>query len=161
VRLRSAVLALLLAAASARGDGGVLRLSQPAGPFEISIFTAPTPLRVGAADVSVMVLARPDREPVLDAQVRVLLRAGNLERTVAATRAAATNKLLYAAAVDIPAAGQWTLAVHVVSPAGEADVSCAVDVAPPRPPFAAFWPYLVLPAVAVALFAVHQWLKRP
>jgi len=149
----------LLTASPAYGDGGLLRLNQTAGPFEISVFTAPTPLRAGTADVSVMVLSRPDRAPVLDAQVRLTLRSAERELTAEATRAAATNKILYAAALDFPAPGAWALAVHVASPAGEAGVSCAVDVAPPRPPLAIFWPFLLLPAAAVVLFAVHQWLK--
>ena len=153
-------LALILAPAAARGDGGLLRLNQAAGPFQISVFTAPTPLRVGFADVSVMVFEQVSRAPVLDANVRLTLRRGDLERSAGATRAAATNKLLYAASLDLPEPGDWTLAVRVRSPEGEGAVSCGLDVADALPRAVVFWPYLVMPVIAIALFAVHQWLKR-
>lgn len=159
-RLGALGVGVLLAAAAARGDGGLMRLSEMAGPFEITVFTAPTPLRVGAVDVSVMLLERAGHAPVLDAAVDVTVRGPGPERTGAATHAAATNKLLYAAVLDISAAGQWSLLVQVRSNAGAAAVSCPLDVAPPLAPVVAFWPYLALPAVAIALFALHQSLKH-
>lgn len=153
-------LAIALAASSARGDGGVVRLSQTAGPFEITLFTAPTPLRVGVVDVSVLVQTAADHTPVLDAEVQVALRGPGLERTGAATHAPATNKLLYAALLDVPGPGRWTLAAQVHAGERDATVSCAVDVAPPLPPVVAFWPYFAFPGALIALFALHQWLKR-
>lgn len=153
------VLPVLLAAATARGDGGRVQLSETAGPFAVTVFTAPTPLRVGPVDVSVLVQGADGGAPVLDAAVQVALAAPSGERAAAATHAAATNQLLYAAVLDVPAPGRWTLAVHVAGRAGDAAVSCEVDVAPPLPPALAFWPYLALPGVAIALFALHQWLK--
>jgi hypothetical protein len=158
-RLRLLTLGALLVAAPARGDGGLLRLSETAGPLVVSVFTAPTPLRVGPLDVSIMVQATDDHSAVLDADVQVVLRAPGLERTAPATREAATNKLLYAALLDLPAPGRWTLAAHVRAGARSAVVSCDVDVAPPLAPALAFWPYLALPGVAIALFALHQRLK--
>lgn len=156
------VLAVLLAAAAARGDGGLIRLNESAGPFVVSVFTAPTPLRVGPIDVSVLVQNAVDHAPVLDAEVQVTLRAADIERTTAATHAAATNKLLYAASLDVPEPGRWSLVAEVRAGAHDVAVSCAIDVAPPPPPVVAFWPYLALPGVLIALFAVHQWLKaRP
>jgi len=160
LRAAGAVLALLGGATTARGDGGLLRLNESAGPFEISVFTAPTPLRVGPADVSVMVLATVGRAPILDADVQVALRLGALARSASATHAGATNKLLYAAWLDIPEPGAWALDVRVQSAAGSAALSSTLDVAPPLSPLVAFWPYLALPGLAVALFAAHQWLKR-
>ncbi len=158
LQLPAVALAVLVSAPTARGDGGLMRLSQAAGPFEITLFTAPTPLRAGRVDVSVLVQA--DRAPVLDAEVQVALRAPGLERTAAATRAAATNKLLYAALLDVPEPGRWTLEARVRAGERAATVSCEVDVAPPLPPLLAFWPYVAFPAVAIALFALHQWLTR-
>jgi hypothetical protein len=157
--LAIALITALLAAAAARGDGGMLRLEQAAGPFDISVFTAPTPLRVGQVDVSVMVLRQTDHAPVLDADVQLALHGPGGDLTAAATAAAATNKLLYAALIDVPAPGRWRLSARVRS--GESDVTVAgeVDVAPALAPAWAFWPYLMLPGVVIALFAVNQWLK--
>lgn len=151
--------AVLLAAVAARGDGGLLRFKQAAGPFDISVFTAPTPLRVGQNDVSVMVLRQTDHAPVLDADVELGLRGPGGELTAAASATAATNKLLYAALIEVPAPGRWRLSARVRS--GESDVTVAgeVDVAPALGPAWAFWPYLVLPGVVIGLFAVNQWLR--
>ena len=154
-------LTLLLAVGVARGDGGLMRLSQTAGPFEITLFTAPTPLRVGSVDVSVLVLTAADHSPVLDAEVELTLRAVDTtgsERTALATHAAATNKLLYAAPLGVPAAGRWTLTARVNANSRAAAVECEVDVQPPQAPVVTFWPFLVLPGAVVALFALHQWL---
>jgi hypothetical protein len=160
VRLRCLTVGALLVATAAHGDGGLLRASEAAGPLVVSIFTAPTPLRVGPADVSIMVQATDDHSAVLDAEVQVVLHGPGVERTATATRAAATNKLLYAALLDLPAPGHWTLAAEVRAGARRAHVSCEVDVAPALPPALAFWPYLALPGLAIALFALHQWLQR-
>ena len=149
---------MLLVAAAASGDGGQIRLSEHAGPFVITVFTAPTPVRVGPVDVSVLVQEGIDDAPVLDAEVQVTLRAADTERTAAATHAAATNKLLYAASLVVPAPGRWTLATEVRAGERAAAVAGEIDVAPPPAPVVAFWPYLALPFAVIALFVLHQWL---
>ena len=152
---------MLLAAAAARGDGGLICLSERAGSFVVTVFTAQAPLRVGPIDVSVLVQSAADHAPVLDAEVQVTLHAGGIERTATATHAAATNKLLYAASLDVAVPGRWSLATDVRA-GDHVAVSCAIDIAPPSPPMVAFWPYLALPGVLIALFALQQWLKaRP
>ena len=153
------VVAALFSAAAARGDGGRICVSGPAGPFVVTVFTAPIPLRVGPIDVSVLVQSAADQAPVIDAAVQLTLRSKEIERTAAATHAGATNKLLYAASIDVPTAGEWTLAAAVRVDASTADVGCELEVVPPPPPVVAFWPYLVLPFAITALFAVHQRLK--
>ena len=151
--------AALLAAVSASGDGGLLRLNQVVGDVQIAVFTAPTPLRVGTVDVSVMVQRAAAQTPVLDAEVEIVLRSGGVARAAAATHAAATNKLLYVALIEVPAAGRWEIAARVRSGGVEATVATEVDVAPPLGAAWDHWPYLVLPALVIALFAIHQTLK--
>ena len=38
--------------------------------------------------------------------------------------------------------------------------SCTLVAAEALPPVLAYWPYLAVPPLVVALFAVHQWLGR-
>jgi hypothetical protein len=150
-------------AAVARGDGGVVRFNGPAGPFDVTVFTAPTPLRAGPVDISVLVRDRTVQQPVLDAQVVVrLVPANAMSSAVAAvaTRARATNKLLYAALAALPAPGSWNMQVTIRHGAGTATVSQPLEVARPLPPLLAFWPYLAVPPVCIALFILHQWLSR-
>jgi hypothetical protein len=146
---------------AADADGGVVRLSQHAGPYAVTVFTSPTPLRPGPIDVSVLVQDGHSGDVVTDAAVTVTLRAGDEpSRQVrgAATRAQATNKLLYAALLDLPAAGSWQVEVGIDRRDTPAAVSFAVDAAPALPPWRAYWPYFALPALAIALYALHQWL---
>lgn len=147
----------------ARADGGVPRLSEKAGGYRVSVFTSPTPVRAGPVDVSVLVQDADAGELVPD--VRVVVRAaprGQPATVVSypATAEAATNKLYRAAVVELPEPGWWHMEVTVEGVRGSAQVRFAVEAAnrPPR------WPALTLwvgwPALAVALFSVHQVLVR-
>jgi hypothetical protein len=157
------VLAAGLAAMAARGDGLHLVISQPAGPFVISIFTAPTPLRPGPAEISVLIQEKDGRRAVPDADVQVALRAADgprTERTGTATRGAVANKMIYGTRIDLPASGRWTLTASVRAGERSATVSSALEVAPALAPLVAFWGFVALPFVAIAVFALHQWLKH-
>ena len=158
----STTIILLLLAARADGDGGAIQLRQADGPFLVTVFTAPTPLRAGPVDVSVLVQTRAGNDPVLDADVLVTLVSssgdGSAIRT-AATRTQATNKLFYATAVNVPAEGSWELRATVRRGSDVANVGSSIAVAAPLPALLAYWPYLAFPPVAVVVFALHQWLR--
>lgn len=156
------LLALLaaLAAAPAWADGGSVRIQADAGALRITAFSAPEPLRVGEADLSVLVQQRENGEPVLGAEVTLRLEGPTTASpiVVRATRAAATNRLLHAARVELPEAGTWRLQVEVRQQHGVVEVDGALPVAPPAPRLASLWPYLALPPGALALFALREWL---
>lgn len=151
----------ILTAAVALADGGTVRLKERSGPFVITVFTSPTPLRAGPADVSVLLQEAASDRPILDATVVIALRPLDDHRPpirVPATHRDATNKLLYAALVDVPVAGVWGLHVTVRHGDVSAEVTCPLDVAPPAAPLRSYWLYLALPPLVAALFALHQWL---
>jgi hypothetical protein len=158
--MRVLLLAALLLAGAARGDGGVLRLSQASGPFVLSLFTAPEPLGAGRAEVSVLVQARDT--VVLDADVELRLRAPDgEEQSIAVTRAASSNQLLASAWVDLPTPGRWHLAVTARRGDDTATASCDLEVAAPPPSgLAAHWTLLALPAPFILLFAWRERLLR-
>lgn len=158
--LLASLIVIVLSAPAATADGGLVRLSQRAGPYVITVFTSPTPLRAGPADVSVLVQSAGDDTPVLDAAVSLVVRRkdGGGEVRAMATRSAATNKLLHAALLELPDPGPWSIGVHVDGPSGSALVSCELDVAPPRSAAFAYWPYLVAPWAVIAIYALHQRL---
>ena len=98
-----------------------------------------------------------------DAVVDILLESATspIERRQArATTDAAANKLAKAAVVDLPAAGQWTLTVSVRFNDDSARVTCLLPVVPARSRMSLIWPWLLVPPVAIALFAVHQTLMH-
>ena len=72
-RLCLTILATFLLAAPARGDGGTVRISERAGPYRVTVFTSPSPLRAGPVDVSVLVQDGETGELATD--VRVTVRA--------------------------------------------------------------------------------------
>jgi hypothetical protein len=114
-------------------------------------------------DVSLLVLDEMG-QPVGD--LTVLVRAvplGDFAAVVEcpATTEAATNKLLYAAPFDLPAAGRWLLEIDLAGPRGPAHVACEVEAADPLPRWAEVWVWVVLPAVPILLFAVAQRGKKP
>jgi hypothetical protein len=147
----------------ALADGGVPRLSERAGSYRVSVFTSPTPVRAGLVDVSVLVQDADTGALVPDVHVTVRAAPRGRPETVisnSATAEAATNKLYRAAEFEIPEAGWWDFEVAVEGERGPARVRFALEAAD-RPP--AWWtlaPWVGWPALAVALFSLHQVLVR-
>jgi hypothetical protein len=140
-----------------------VRLSRQEGGYRVTVFTAPTPLRAGPVDVSVFVQDAAKGEPLSGG--RVTVRAVPRGRAVdaieeTATTEAATNKLFRAAVFDLPGPGWWEIEVRIEGPHGGARVGFQVEAAEALPHWASLWPWVSWPAVAVLLFAVHQWLVR-
>ena len=178
--------AMALLCGSARGDGGTLRLSEIAGPYRLSVFTSPSPPRAGRLDVSVLVqdAATGAILPNAAVSVRVASTARpDVLRTYAATRAAATNKLLRAAICELPAAGGWRIEVSVEGqaagrnaadrnvaesdfadspiPAERANAASAAFALVVGEPAPAWWDmslWIGWPALAIGLFGVHKVL---
>jgi hypothetical protein len=141
-------------------DGGIVQFQKQAGPFFITLFSAPVPLRVGVADLSVMVQKIEDRSPVLDCDVVLQLsHPGERDIRLAATRAQATNKLLYAGQPALRRPGKWHVDVEIKARGDTVRVAGDMIVLPEEAPLIAHWPYFALLPVAVALFALNQWLK--
>ena len=145
----------------AHADGGAVQFQKSTGPFVITVFTTPTPLRVGAVDFSLMIQSRENQQPVLDCQALVQLhKEGAMSIRCEATHEAAQNKLLYAAQVNIPEPGEWELEAVItrrddsVSINGPIAVSCSSTL------LFTYWRGLAFPPVLILLFVLNQWVKR-
>lgn len=156
-----ALVAVLLTGREAAADGGTVQARETAGPFVVTVFTDRQALGVGTTDVSVLVQDE-HGDAVLDADVALRLdpAAGGPAIDAAATRAEATNKLLYAAPVQIGAPGAWRLRVLVTRGRDRAEIGVTLAVGPAPPALWSLWPYLALPPAAILLFAVHQMRLR-
>jgi hypothetical protein len=157
--------ALLLAACCplARADGGSVRLVERHGDIQVSVFTSPNPLRAGPVDVSVLLQDAASGQPIAGAQVQLELnrRDGKSAPIHAlATSAAATNKLLLAALVELPEPGWWDVDVACDSERGAAEVHFTMEVGERLPPWLTLWPWFSWPVGAVLLFGVHRLLVR-
>lgn len=156
------VLLILAIASAARGDSGLVRLSETVDPWQITVMTDPTPLREGLADISVLVQDAPSGEAILDAVVMLELKhaQSGLTLSTEATRQQADNRLLYAAKFIIPSAGQWDVQTHVQHDRAERIVTWSFIAAPPLPPLAVIWPWILPAFIAIALYAANQRLRR-
>ncbi len=136
---------LLTIAPSLFADGGTVQLRQEAGPYLITVFTAP-------ADISVLIQNRTSLQPILDADVQI--RIGDTQ--LHAKHQQAQNKLLYAAPLAAePGKLDFTIDVNHGS-----IVSGTLNIAQPAPMLASNWEYLAVPPVFILLFAVREWLIR-
>jgi len=155
------VAALLALTTRAQADGGFVELQQEVGPFVVTVFSAPGPLRAGPVDISVLVQDRASGQTVLDAEVFVRLKGpGGITLVERATREAAQNRLLYSALMNLPEAGQWELEVTIKQGRETASIAGLVSAAAPTPFLLSYWRSLSLPPIVIAVFALNQWLRR-
>lgn len=155
---------IAISAAPLWADGGATLLRTNSGPYVITLFGSPSPLRTGPADLSVMVQNAAGQSAVLDAHVMVRLKKAQggdvVEVAAPATHEKATNKLLYAASLTMPSDGVWHVSVDVNQAGKTASVFGEVKVLPPQPPLQRYWPYLLIVPVIALLFALNQALRR-
>ena len=163
--MRRLIAALVLAAAAvaAHADGGRLQMRQAAGPFVVSLFTAPESLAVGDADLSVMVEEQGSGEVLLDADVVIELTAedaGSAPVIAHLSHAHTTNRLLQDAVVQLPHAGHWHAVIHIREAGRDATTSTVLTVANHSARRGTVWFFAILPICVVALFAWVQVAKQ-
>ncbi len=154
------VAAAAVTAVPAMANGGTIQLSnRAAGPYALTVYTSPTPIRTGTADVSVMVQKAGSDELVNDARVVIQVQpAGSdaVQGSYAATHEQATNKLFYAANVPFPSEGRWRVTVRVEAvAAGVGEVSFETDVTPAS---LLDSPLMVVQLAALPLLLIALWL---
>jgi hypothetical protein len=142
-----------------QADGGAVQFHRRSGPFMITLFSSPVPLRAGEADLSVLVELAESNQPVLDADVSLEVRKPGAQLSLKATHAQATNKLLYAALAKIPAPGNWSVTVSVKQANLKGSASGPVNVLPGPAAFVSYWPYFAIVPCAIVLFVLNQMLK--
>jgi hypothetical protein len=145
-----------------RADSGTVRVSQRVAGHQITVFTEPTPLVAGTADISVLILDATGR-PLTDVSVDVRawpIDAPDLAVGGPATTATATNKLLQAIHLPLREPGPWTVEITANLTEGPAHVRFSMDVARPPPSWWELLPWMAWPAVPILLFVIHQLFSR-
>ncbi len=155
-------LILVADARIACGDGGKVQLSERRDERLITVFTAPTPLRAGRVDVSVLLQNADSKAPLPDDLITVhaypVLHRSN-DISAPATTEAATNKLLKAAQLNIAEPGTWHIDVIAQDEVAEPPLGFDVEVGEPTPPWLDLVAWIAWPFVAIGLFAVHELLN--
>src|SRR5258708_3150574 len=150
----------ILAQAAAWADGGTVLLRQEAGDLVITVFASPSPLSVGPIDISLLLQNRNGLEPVLDADVSLLLHKDASIIEARPTREQARNKLLYATPVTFAEPGKWQIAVTVVRNGEKTNAVGILEVAPAPGKSASYAAYIAFPPVMIVLFMVRERLIR-
>lgn len=134
-------------------------------PYEIAVFTAPTPFRAGPVDLSVLVSNASTGEPVPNARVSITMVPRERPRQIlrrVATTAAATNKLLRAAHFELDNPGWWDVTVEIEQDSDGIQIQFPLEASEPAPKWLAVWPWLAWPVLVVLFYGSHQylvWLK--
>jgi len=172
----AAFLVWCLSATALLADGGVLIGQETSGDMTVSVFAAPTPLRAGPVDVSV--LLQREGVPLTDGTMKVHIRKDTTDETPSGPGwvppccrmtfppempmpiGHSANRLLYGNWISLPESGRWLLdfAWEVDGQAHEIQVE--LEVAPPMPPALAYWPYLFFPVGASAVFGLNLLARR-
>ena len=189
VSIQAGVAVAFLAALTpqlAKGDGGVMLLHESRGAFLVTVFVSPEAARGGLTDLSVLVQSSTSGDVLLDANVGLAVAApkgqastpseefcsasssavsqssdvGELQGTVPATRDQASNKLLYAAALNLNSKGDWPLHVYVSRRTDNAQFDCLIPVTQASSNAAGLWFSLLIPPIAIAGFAINQKLRK-
>ena len=165
---------------NAFGDGGSVQLHSVSGPFEITLFAEPPLPRAGQIDFSVLIQDAKSGQPVLDATVTLAVTPVKVHQNaqpawyppscavsppanlaeVPLLHSGASNRLLYGALVQIPAAGVWHVRTEVRRRNERAYVEGSVDVADPFPPIANYWPLFLFPVAAIGLYVLREHVQR-
>ena len=153
---------MLLVQFCAFADEGTVQLGKVVGPLVITMFTSPAPLTAGPVDISLLVQDRNGLEPVLDADVTLVLRseASGAQIRVRATREPARNKLLYSATVKLEAPGKWQIDASVARRGTRTETAGVMEVAPNTVMVVSYWGYIAFPPVLIVAFVVNGWLIR-
>jgi hypothetical protein len=147
----------------ARADGGKLQLTHRQDRYQVAVFTAPTPLRVGVADISVLLQDATTGQPLLHVPVDVSahpVASPEARVTGAATTEAATNKLFRAAQLELRNPGPWEVEVLVRGSPDPIRIHFEVAVAEAPPPWVELLPWMLCPFVALSLLGFYHGLRK-
>lgn len=144
--------------------GGLLRVaSEPAGPYQLSVWTSPTRLEADHPGHITVGVADASDAPVLGAEVLVQLQSvpgGKTILSTPATTAQSTNKLFYEADMILPEIGLYTMLVQVNGSEGTGQVTFPVEV---QAASQTNWFLLgfILLGLLVSFFLFRLWEKQP
>ncbi len=152
---------MMLSATLLRADGAHIAFRASSGAYAVTLFTAPEPLVSGPADLSLLVQDQATGEVLNDATVTgSLTSAAGASMPIVLTHGLASNKLLLAAAPNLPGPGSFTLALEVERPGtAPASFTTVLAVAANHRRRTTLIFALVLPLAAILLFLVNQQAK--
>jgi len=152
-----------LAFSDSDDDALALRAHQQTGSLVLSVYGAGENFIVGDNNVSVL-LQDASGSAVLDGRVEVSAARGSQDHnegfTSTGQESDSENKLMKAAAIELPTAGAWVIRVNAAQGSQQVSTMFAVDAIAHNPGFDDWWPYLIFPAVATCLLLIYAYRHR-
>ena len=133
-------------------DTGMLRAHVEERVLHLTVFTEPTPVRVGLLDLSALVLD-PSGDALPNAVVLATLTppdGPNLHVTL--DNAQASTAFMRAATCTLEQSGIWQVELVASNGTEQVRAAFALQVAPPLPPLLALWPWLIPAPIALGLW---------
>jgi len=144
--------AVLFSLFAINGDGrrGHDSSLEQTGDYQITIFTAPTPLRPVPVDVSVLIQNAATQQPVSDAEITIRTHRGQHGAVIRHPRQSRRRQTSCsgAATFDLDEPGWWEIEASVDGPLGETQARFDVEAAEPLPPYLAMWAWIGWPVVS-------------
>ncbi len=143
-------------------DGGKVRLSQTVGDsLRVTVFTSPTPVRVGSVDVSILLQDAQTGNVIRDGLIEVqghseIAHGTDLQK---ASHAQSTNRLLQSANLEIATPGLWRIALQLKSPV-HAELSFPINVEHEAANMSTISMLVILPFVFIGLFLLREHITR-
>lgn len=158
---RVGLLCSLAFAQAAVADGGHIALHATGGGYTVTLFTAPTPLVTGPADLTLLVQDAATGEVLGDAVATVRLSGEQGELELPMARRAGGNPLLLGASPLLRTPGSYRLVLRAGRRGGAvASFRTVLQVDQDHRRRTTLLFGLLLPLVAVLLFLVNQGAKR-
>lgn len=160
------LLSLVVASqALAHGIGTPVKINVPSGPYLLSIWTDPDPLRVKETHVTVAVMEPVTREPIVtgltvEVQLTDVVDEA-MSFTAAATPEDSANRLLYAAVFsNLPHEGTWRGTIVVDGLAGKGEpIPFEIEVLP-QAPFNWLWPGVGGLVILLVVWWIRTWPQQ-
>ena len=148
---------LIIDRLAAHGTGTLQVIGEPTGPYLLTVWTSPDPVRVGELHVTVGV-AEPDLGvPILDAEIKVRvlsLDSGEPTMVARATSKESDNKYLYEADFYPQVSGQYLVTVISKGRTGSGSVDFNLEI---MPYVETQWLKIGLAGLALFLFAALRF----
>jgi hypothetical protein len=137
-------------------------MSKEAGDLVITIFASPAPMAARLIDMSVVVQQHNGLEPVLDADIFLVLRdpSTGLEFQAQAIRSKDRNKPVYESSLMFPRSGKWDMTITIQRNGQITGMDGTVTVAPAPSKAVSYAGYLAFPPAMIVLFAIRERLLR-
>lgn len=116
-----AVMMFVVMPAAAHTEGVMQLAAEPAGPYNLTVWTSPDPVGVGELHVAIAAVLAEDASPVLEADIQVQLTQEEEGATIsgAATVENSENKFLHEAVLDVSESGNYLVTITIDGAEGE------------------------------------------